>query len=144
MSVKRIALVGVSRNRAVFSRRLMCDLIARGYDVVPVNPSVNEIEGQICYKRPLDITPEVTNAILMTRAESLPMLAKDCAVAGFKSVWILKSSGSHASRLQAVTILNENLIDVIDGLCPYLFLDDAGVPHSLHRGIARLFGTLPK
>jgi len=139
-----LTMVGVSRNPADFSRRLMRDMMARGYEVFPVNPALKEIEGRKCYAKTYEVPPEATTAMLMNRAELLPALAKDCAVAGVKSVWLLKSTGDRATRQQAITILNENLIEVIDGLCPYLFLEDAGMPHSLHRSVARLFGMLPK
>jgi len=144
LATRRITLIGVSRNPADFTRRLMRDLITRGYEVYPVNPAMSEIEGRKCYSHAYEVSPDMTTAILMTRAELLPSLAKDCAVAGIKNAWVLKSVGDRAIRQQALTILNENLIEVIDGLCPYLFLEDAGMPHALHRGVARLFGMLPK
>ena len=39
LATRRFAVVGVSRNEKDFSRYLLRELLARGYDAVPVNPA---------------------------------------------------------------------------------------------------------
>lgn len=141
---KQLILVGVSRKPGSFSRVLMTDLSRRRYEVIPVNPEASEIEGVKCYSSLRDIADPPEAALLMTSANYLPQLARDCAVAGVKQVWVLKSAGDRLARLSAIRILEENFIDVIDGFCPYLFLPDTAFPHRLHRGISALFGQLPR
>ena len=46
---KRIALVGVSRQPNDFSRSMFREFLNRGYDMVPVNPDLPEVEGHHCY-----------------------------------------------------------------------------------------------
>lgn len=144
LSCKRLALAGVSRNPRDFSRRLMQDLIVRGYEILPVNPNLDAVEGVRCFPRLTGIHPAPETALLMTSTEFLPQLATDCAISGVKRVWLLASAGDKALRRKAITILEENLIEVIDGQCPYMFLHQTAFPHRLHRGLAKLFGSYPK
>jgi predicted CoA-binding protein len=46
---KRIAVVGVSTEAPSFSRGLFNEFVKRGYDVIPVNPKADEIEGRRAY-----------------------------------------------------------------------------------------------
>jgi len=140
---KRIILAGVSRQPTDFSRRLMRDMVLRGYEIIPTNPASEAIDGVRCFSRITAVNPVPTAAMLMTRAETLPELAQDCAIAGIRKVWVLRSAGDRVARLRAIKILEENLIEVVDGICPYLYLSESGMPHSLHRGIAQLFGMMP-
>ena len=42
LALRRVALVGVSRNPGDFSRSLFHDMCERGYDLVPVNPTTGK------------------------------------------------------------------------------------------------------
>ena len=58
---KRLAIVGVSRDRADISRQLMTEFRNRGYDAVPVTPTVTEMDGLTCYARVQDIVHEMVD-----------------------------------------------------------------------------------
>ncbi len=141
---RRITLVGVSKHEGDFSRHLMKDLQVRGFEVLPVNPTTTEIDGLECYKRLTEIENPPSAAFLMTRSESLIEPARDCALVGLRMVWVLRSAGDRTARNHAIRVLEENLITVIDGFCPYLFLPGVELPHRIHRGIAGFFGQLPR
>jgi len=47
LSQKRLAFVGVSRQPKDYSRALFREFGARGYDAVPVNPAIAEIEAAV-------------------------------------------------------------------------------------------------
>jgi uncharacterized protein len=49
LSQHRIALVGVSRDAAAFSNQVYTDLKAKGYHLIPVNPIMQEFQGERCY-----------------------------------------------------------------------------------------------
>ena len=65
LAMKRLALVGVSRNPRDFSRGLFRELDHRGYDVVPVNPGMVTMEGFRCYRTVRAISPAVEGALVM-------------------------------------------------------------------------------
>jgi len=59
---KKIAIVGASRNRAKFGNKAVRAFLEKGYQVFPVHPSENEIEGQRAYRSVLDIPERVALA----------------------------------------------------------------------------------
>lgn len=60
---KTIAVVGLSRDPSKDSYRVAEYLKSRGYSIIPVNPFVDEILGQKCYKSLLDIPEEIQKTI---------------------------------------------------------------------------------
>ena len=64
LAQKRIAIAGVSRDSATDSMRLFEELVRRGYDVVPVNPKMPQVQGRRCFARVQDIQPAVHAALL--------------------------------------------------------------------------------
>ncbi len=58
LELKRFAVVGVSRQpQESFSRAVLKEFLARGFEAVPVNPDADEIDGQPCFHRLTDIRP---------------------------------------------------------------------------------------
>ena len=45
----RVALVGASEARHKYGNIILRDLVRKGYPVIPVNPSLDEVEGLPCY-----------------------------------------------------------------------------------------------
>ena len=76
---KRFAVVGVSRNAKDFTRSLFRELRTRGYDAVPVNPGVSEIEGVRCFPGVAAIPEPVEAALLLTSPAVTDEVVKQCA-----------------------------------------------------------------
>jgi predicted CoA-binding protein len=102
---KRLAVVGVSRKPDDFSRKLFCELRDRGYDVVPVNPVADEIDGQPCFAHLKDVQPPVDGALLMTSPEASERVVQECASAGVKRVWMYRAGGPGAVSHKALEFL---------------------------------------
>ena len=139
----RLALVGVSRNPKNFTRALFREFASRGYDVVPVHPGLEEMEGRRCYARVRDITPPVDGAVLLTRPDVTDYAVRDCAEAGVTRVWMYRAGGSGAVSPEAVEFCRAKGIRVVAGECPFMFFPDAGLIHRLHGCIRRLTGRYP-
>lgn len=60
-TVRTIAVIGISRNPEKPARRVPAYLAAKGYEIIPVNPFVDEILGKVA----LDSLEEVTEPIDM-------------------------------------------------------------------------------
>ena len=56
---KKLAIVGVSRNKKKFGYLVFRDLKARGYEVCPVNPNTDKINGDLCYKSVKDLPADI-------------------------------------------------------------------------------------
>ena len=144
LSRKRIAVVGVSRDPKDFTRTLFREFAQRGYDVVPVNPAVQDIDGRQGFPTVKEIEPAVSAALLLTSPAGTRTVVHDCAEAGVTRVWMYRASGAGAVDSEAVAFCRERGIDVIEGECPFMFLPNTGFPHRLHGLIRKICGTYPK
>ena len=143
LSCRRLAVVGVSRAPADFSRAVFRAFVERGYDAVPVNPAGGEPEGRPSVARVGDIQPPPEAALLLTPPASTAQVVRECADAGVKRVWMHRGGGQGAVSPEAVAFCRERGIDVVDGECPFMFLPGVGWGHGLHRFFRRLGGRLP-
>ena len=143
LAQKRIAMVGVSRDPRDFSIMLFKELVRRGYDVVPVNPSMPEVLGRPCFARVQDIQPAVEGVLLMTTPGITDTVVSDCAEAGIKRVWMYRAGGTGAVSDKAVAFCRERGIEVVPGECPYMFFPHAGL-HRVHGFIRKITGHYPR
>jgi len=144
LSQKRLALVGVSANWKDFSRLLFREFCQRGYDMVPVNPNLFEVEGRACYARIQDVRPPVDGVLLMTSPSVTEQVVRDCAEAGVGRVWMYRGAGQGAVSPSAIAFCDAKNIRVVPGECPFMFFADAGFLHRAHGFIRQLTGTLPR
>jgi hypothetical protein len=144
LATKRIAVVGVSRNPADFSRLLWGELRKRDYELIPINPFAEEIDGLQSYKSILDVKPVPQAALLMTRPDATEVVSRDCVEAGVEKIWMYRAIGSGAVSEKAVDYCRAAGLEVIDGHCPFMFLPNAGLVHSLHAAIAKFTGGYPQ
>ena len=126
LSQHRLAIVGVSHQPKDFSRALFRAFRERSFDVIPVNPSAQEIEGVVCYPHVQDIRPPVETALLMTSPAVTEQVVKDCADAGIRRVWMYRRSPA------AVAFCEAHGMSVIAGECPLMFLPNTGWVHRFH------------
>jgi predicted CoA-binding protein len=143
LAQKRLAIVGVSHKPQDFSRTLFHEFLQRGYDVVPVNPAAQEIERQRCFARVTEISPPVDAVLLMTTPVVTDAVAKDCAAAGVKRVWMYRATGKGAVSTDAVTFCEAQGMSVIPGECPFMFLPDSAWFHRFHGFVRRISGGYP-
>lgn len=136
---KRIAMVGVSTDPHHFSRGLFRDLRARGYEIIPVNPKSEQIEGLACYASVRAIVPPPAAVLIMTPAKQTDAVARDCFAAGVKRVWMYRAGGQGAVSGTALRFCHDNGIQVVAGECPYMFLPDCGFPHNVHGWMRKAF-----
>lgn len=144
LAQKRMAMVGISRKPADFSRSLFRELRRRGYDVVPVNPGVKEVEGQPCCARVQEITPPVDGALLMTTSATTEQVVRDCAEAGITRIWMYRAGGAGAVSRNAIQFCEARGIRVVPGECPYMFLPETGFVHRAHGFVRKIFGRYPR
>jgi uncharacterized protein len=144
LALKRVAVVGVSRNPKDFTRVMWDEFRQRRYEAIPVNPNVAEIDGQRCYATVKEIDPPVEGALIMTSKKATDQVVRDCEEAGIKHVWMYGGMAPGASTTTAVAFCEEKGIDTVQGLCPYMFLPDTPAFHTPHRVFKKLTGRYPK
>ena len=144
LAQRRFAMIGVSRDPRDFSRSLFRDFLARGYQVIPVHPECDAMEGLPCAKSIAAVTPPVEGVLLMTQPAVTESLSVDCAAAGVKRIWMYRATGAGSVSSRAVAFCKSRGIDVVAGECPYMFLPDTPWVHRLHGFVKRISGTYPR
>jgi predicted CoA-binding protein len=132
---KRIAVAGVSRRRAHFSRIVFSALRERGYDAVPVNPAGGEIDGLAAAASLGEVSPPPGAVLVLTARVGAPIVAQ-AAAAGARVLWLYRrpafAIGPPVPGLE-----------IVAGECPLMFMPDTGWIHAAHRGLRAVFGQLP-
>lgn len=143
LSRKRLAMVGVSRDPKDFTRGLFTDLRQRGYDMVPVNPKLDEVGGTRCFARLQDVTPPVAGVLVMTAPEKTEQVVHDADEAGISRVWLHRGAGKGAVSESAVNFCQQRGLRLVAGYCPYMFLPETAFFHRFHGFCLRLLGKYP-
>jgi len=141
---KRLAMVGVSRDPKDFSRGLFADLRQRGYDMVPVNPKLDEVGGTRCFARLQDVTPPVAGVLVMTAPEKTEQVVHDADEAGISRVWLHRGVGTGAVSEAAVNYCHARGLHLVAGYCPYMFLPEAQFFHRIHGFCLKVLGKYPR
>lgn len=111
-------------------------LKASGRTAFPVDPSVEEIEGDKTYKDLSSLPERVDGVILeVPKAETRDWVEK-AAEAGVKDVWI------HMQREteEALALAREKGINVRTGTCAVMYVTPGVTYHSIHKLIMKLIG----
>lgn len=144
LALKRVAVVGVSRNEKEISHALWQELRQRRCDAVPVNPATTEIDGKPCFATVRDIEPPVEGALIMTTPAVAEQVLEDCAAAGVRHVWLYGGLGGGVTSPATVAAAERLGLDAVAGHCPYMFLPGTPVFHRFHGFGKKLTGSYPK
>ncbi len=140
LAQKHIAFVGVSRDPKAFANSVYRALKKRGYQLYPVNPNSDLLEGDHCYHDLTQLPEQVEGALIMVPPGAAVGVVRGCAAAGIPRVWL----GNGAVSPEAVDFCREQGISVVDGACPMMFAEPVGFGHACHRFVKRITGSLPK
>ncbi len=144
LSVKRIAVVGASRNPKDFNTAVLREFRKCGYDAVPVNPKAAEIDGLPCFESVQAIQPPAEAALLMTPPDVTATVARDCVQAGIHRVWMYRAGGTGAINVAGAEYCRKNGVDVIEGQCPLMFLPGTAWFHRFHGFVMKIARAYPR
>jgi hypothetical protein len=114
--MRRIAVIGISRDPLKAARRVPSYLAARGYDVIPINPYADRILGKEAYATLTEVDPPI-DLVLIFRptGEAGAFVAEAAARPDRPAIWL--QEGIHAD-IEVTAARNSGLIAVQD-LCAY-------------------------
>jgi uncharacterized protein len=144
LAAKRIAVIGASRNQKEYSRSLFQELLKHGYEAIPVNPYVEELDGRKCYKNVKEISPAPERALIVLPEDKTEQAVVDCADAGVKNVWLHRHVAGGVSDTRAIFRAEERGLNLITGFCMFMFLPKSPFVHRLHGGVMKLVGIYPR
>jgi predicted CoA-binding protein len=88
---RRIAVIGASSKRHRASNGVLRYLLRAGYDVVPVHPNENVVEGLTCYRtlgEAVAATGPVEIVDVFRRPEFCPGHAREAVAVGARCLWL--------------------------------------------------------
>ncbi len=134
LASKRIAVTGVSRSAKDHGANIVFNRLRdRGYDVFPVNPNTDEVEGAPSYPDLKSIPGGVDAVVIGTRPAVADETMHECAELGIKQVWMHRGPGAGSVSPTATAYGREHGITVIDGGCPCMFGPTADFGHKVMR-----------
>ena len=145
LTKKRIAVTGVSRKGGNHGGNIVHQrLRERGYDVVPVNPNADTVEGDTCYHDLKSIPDGVEAVVIGTRPSIADQTVRECEELGIKHVWMHRSFGGGSVSTTAAEYGRAHGMTVIDGGCPLMFAPTSDPGHRVMRALGTLTGQVPR
>lgn len=139
----KLAIAGVSRNKNKWGHSLFNMLRNKGYEVFPINPYTDEINGVRCYRDISQLPEDIENIIITLSPDKSEALVRQLPGSGIRRVWFHKGGGPGTHTQSALEYCVLKGIETIHDLCPLMFFPNAGI-HKLHYLFVKLFGMLPK
>ena len=112
----RVAIVGASPNPVRPSHGVLVDLVGLGYDVVPVNPTAEEVAGLRCYPtlpEAIAATGPVDIVDVFRLPPACPAHATEAVAVGAKVLWLQLGIASR----EAGRIAHEGGLAVVMNRC---------------------------
>lgn len=86
--LKQVAVVGMSKNQNKAAHYVPKYLSDNGFDVIPVNPTTDEILGKKCYEKVSDIDSEIDIVDIFRPSESVLPVVEEAIKKKPKVIWL--------------------------------------------------------
>ena len=111
---KNIAVVGMSKNEEKAAYYVPKYLIERGYNVVPVNPTISQILGRKSYQSIDDVQENIYIVDVFRKSEDVPAVVMDAInKKGIKVIWMQEGIYNEEAERKA----KESGMDVVYNRC---------------------------
>ncbi|UCF20334.1 MAG: CoA-binding protein [Gemmatimonadota bacterium] len=144
LALRRIAVAGVSRGKNEAANVVYRKLRDAGYEVFPVNPNADEVEGAACYPNLASIPGGIEGVVAVTHPKVTNDIVRECVAVGVRHVWMHRSFGQGSVSDEAAEQCRKNGITVIAGGCPMMYCHPVDIGHKCMRWFLDLTGGLPK
>ena len=113
LSMKRVAVVGMSRDPAKPAHYVPKYLLERGYEVIPVNPTADEILGLRVYKSLREVPGPVDIVDVFRPSDAVPEVVREALALRPKVIWLQEG----IYHPEAVEIARANGIKIVWNRC---------------------------
>ncbi|MEJ2085702.1 MAG: CoA-binding protein [Acidobacteriota bacterium] len=144
LGLKRVAVAGVSRNGKEAANAIYKKLRSAGYEVFPVNPNAEEVEGDACYPDLGSIPGGVQGVVVATHPDVSVEIVEQCGSAGVRHVWMHRAFGTGSMSDVAIDRCKELGITAIPGGCPMMYCEPVDFGHKCMRWFLKMSGGLPQ
>ena len=103
----RIALIGASNDPSKFGNRIYRNLRTKGYNIIPINPKENKIEGDKAYAsiEMMDCLPDIVNFVVPPQIAI--KVAQKAIDLGITHLWF--QPGSESDELEELLRKNQDI-----------------------------------
>ena len=113
---KQVAVVGLSNKPDRPSYGVAAYLKRAGYDITPVNPTIDEALGVAAVETLADVSQPVEIVDVFRRAEDVPPVVDDAIAAGAGVVWlqlgIVNEPAAEKARAAGISVIQDRCIKV--------------------------------
>jgi predicted CoA-binding protein len=142
LTSRRIAVAGVSRTNGV-GNAVLNKLRASGFDVVPVNPNTDRLEGMTCYPDIAAVPGDLDAVVFASHPRFASEAVRQCADRGVRRIWFHRSFGEGSVSDVAVRECRGRGIEPIVGGCPLMYCEPVDLAHRCMCWWLRRRGRVP-
>jgi predicted CoA-binding protein len=113
MSQRKFAVVGATDDTGKYGNTIYRNLKKRGYEVFPVNPKLDELEGSKCYRNLADIPEKVDVVDFVVPPVVTEKTLPECHRLGLHRIWLQPGAESRA----AIDYCRQNGMQVVHDVC---------------------------
>jgi predicted CoA-binding protein len=113
LSLKRVAVVGMSRDPAKPAHYVPKYLLERGYEIIPVNPTADVILGLRVYKSLKEVPGPVDIVDVFRPSEAVPEVVREAVSVRPKVIWLQEG----IYHPEAVEVARANGIRIVWNRC---------------------------
>ncbi len=101
LSGSSFAVVGASADRSKYGNKVLRAYLQAGRRVFPVNPKLDEIEGQTCYPDLASLPEPVHGVSIVTPPAVTEAIVEQAAAAGITNIWMQPGAESDKAIARA-------------------------------------------
>ena len=113
LSLKKVTVIGMSKNSSKAAHYVPKYLVENGYDVTPVNPTVDEILGQKSYSNVSEINDDIEIVDVFRPSDQVLPFIQEAIKKKPKVIWL--QEGIH--NTEAEELARKEGIDVVFNRC---------------------------
>ena len=140
----RLAVAGVSRDGRQAANHIFRRLRDSGFEVFPVNPGADEVEGVLCYPDVVSVPGPIDGVVVATHPDVSASVVRECAAAGVTRVWFHRSFGQGSVSDEAAAECDRLGVEGIVGGCPLMFCEPVDIGHKCMRWWLQRRGRVPR
>lgn len=137
---RKMAVAGVSRNPKKFGFTVYKDLKEKGYQVYPINPNLEQLDGNPCFHSVSALPLDVRNLLIITPKTQTLQVVKEALEKGIDNIWIQQMSETR----EVLDYLKDKELNLVVKECILMWMEPVSSIHKFHRNILKFFGRLPK
>jgi len=115
-----------------------------GYEVFPVNPNAEVVEGAKCYANVMSVPGKIDGVVIATHPQVSASIVGQCKERGVTRVWFHRSFGEGSISEDAIRECGLLGMEHIVGGCPLMFLRSSGSRAQVYEVVAPAAGASSK